>query len=559
MAESILETSWIEDGIADSEKDAIQEIVDMAAFHDGITKSVLALDWYEDGVSETELRAIRYLDAIAGDDEPAAEIVASLAWFVDGVSESDVYAMRNILLISQDDGASARRIVAMPFISTLEPADIAAIRSLSSMAYFQSRGFEYVMARDSLSDGITDAQSPIVAMLYGVYKINPGLMDTLLDPNLTTIERRMISLPLTGSVDLVIVRTRPGAARSMDLLEYAARTSEELMGEPLPTNFVGLLFEDAVSGGFAGTNFGTHITILPKYDVDDDSREANFAPHSIAHEVAHYYWSGNADWVDEGAADFMASAIENRRIGESIGVTNDPCPYANSIDELEEIAPERGSVEFRCNYSLGERLFVDMRHALGDESVWAALRSLYLASEIDNDPDDGRRGARVGVEHVREAFQINKESNGNGAATVLARWYDGGVEHDLSRLDPSAYDPSLPNINGRIDQAYITLNPDGTPVSMFSTSDVAGYVWLNLEYSYNVGGAPRETTLEIVEFYEDGFEFKRRRYTISAQSAYIGGTSWYSIGANPPAPGRYWVYVYDGARKVAEVQYEVTP
>ena len=264
LAESILETSWIEDGIADSEKDAIQEIVDMAAFHDGITKSVLALDWYEDGVSETELRAIRYLDAIAGDDEPAAEIVASLAWFVDGVSESDVYAMRNIRLISQDDGASARRIVAMPFISTLEPADIAAIRSLSSMAYFQSRGFEYVMARDSLSDGITDAQSPIVAMLYGVYKINPGLMDTLLDPNLTTIERRMISLPLTGSVDLVIVRTRPGAARSMDLLEYAARTSEELMGEPLPTNFVGLLFEDAVSGGFAGTNFGTHITIRSK-------------------------------------------------------------------------------------------------------------------------------------------------------------------------------------------------------------------------------------------------------------------------------------------------------
>ena len=533
-------------------------MVDMAAFHTGITQSVLALDWYADGVGETELRAIRYLDAIAGDDEPAAEIVASLAWFVDGVSESDVYAMRNIRLISQDDTSSARQIAAMPFLSTLEPADIAAIRSLASMAYFQSRGFEYVMARVSLSEGITDAQSHIVAMLYGVYKINPSLVDTLLDPSLTTTERRMISLPLTGNVELVIVRTSPGAARSMDLLEYAARTSEELMGEPLPTNFVGLLFGDAVSGGFAGTNFGTHITIRSKYDVDDDSHEANFAPHSIAHEVAHYYWSGNADWVDEGAADFMASAIENRRVGESIGVTNDPCAYANSIDELEEIAPERGSVEFRCNYSLGERLFVDMRRALGDESVWAGLRSLYLASELDDDPDDGRRGVKVGVEHMREAFQIN-ESNGSDAAAVLSRWYDGGAERDLSRLDLSAPDPSLPNINGRIDQAYITLNPDGTPASTFSTKDVTGYVWLNLEYSYNVSGAPRETALEIVEFYEDGFEFKRRRYAVSAQSSYIGGTSWYSVGSNPPAPGRYWVYVYDGARKVAEVQYEVTP
>ena len=27
---------------------------------------------------------------------------------------------------------------------------------------------------------------------------------------------------------------------------------------------------------------------------------------------------------------------------------------------------------------------------------------------------------------------------------------------------------------------------------------------------------------------------------------------------NPARPGRYWVYMYDGDRKVAEVAYEVT-
>ena len=41
--------------------------------------------------------------------------------------------------------------------------------------------------------------------------------------------------------------------------------------------------------------------------------EAENAGSVIAHEVAHYYWSGNADWVDEGAADFMASIIEGAR------------------------------------------------------------------------------------------------------------------------------------------------------------------------------------------------------------------------------------------------------
>ena len=72
---------------------------------------------------------------------------------------------------------------------------------------------------------------------------------------------------------------------------------EEYMGEPFPSTFVAILYENAVSGAFAGTNFGTHIAILPKYDVDGSSYEAESAISVIAHEVAHYYWSGNAGWV----------------------------------------------------------------------------------------------------------------------------------------------------------------------------------------------------------------------------------------------------------------------
>ena len=68
--------------------------------------------------------------------------------------------------------------------------------------------------------------------------------------------------------------------------------------------------------------------------------------------------------------------------------------------------------------------------------------------------------------------------------------------------------------------------------------------------------------LEIVEYFEDGFEFRRRSGKLTAEDRYIGGTSWWSVGLPPSRkwyPGRYWVYVYAGERKVAEVQYEVTP
>ena len=65
--------------------------------------------------------------------------------------------------------------------------------------------------------------------------------------------------------------------------------------------------------------------------------------------------------------------------------------------------------------------------------------------------------------------------------------------------------------------------------------------------------------LDVVEFYEDGFEFSRDSVEITAESQYIGSGSSVTVGSDNWAPGRYWVYLYDGDRKVAHLQYEVTP
>ena len=194
---------------------------------------------------------------------------------------------------------------------------------------------------------------------------------------------------------------------------------------------------------------------------------------------------------------------------------------------------------------------------LGDEKFRQGFRALYLASEIEDDADD-RRGTAVGIEHVREAFRSDDEAE----STVIARWYNGTEPYDLSRLDPSPVDPGLSGINGRIDEAYIATGTDGPGVTVFSAQDVADWIYLTLKYSYKVSGATREVPLEIVEYYEDGFEFSRRSHTLSAEARYIDGASWFSVGQSPSrkwAPGHYVVYVYAGERKVAEVEYEVTP
>ena len=212
--------------------------------------------------------------------------------------------------------------------------------------------------------------------------------------------------------------------------------------------------------------------------------------------------------------------------------------------------------EFGCNYSLGERLYVDMSRSIGEDAIWRGLRDLYARSLAEDDADD-LKGNAVSIEHVRKAFQ-----SAPGAAVSIARWYDGTEDYDISQLDTGPVDPTLPSISGHIDEAYIATVTDGPAVSGFSTQEVSDWVYLTLKYSYNVSGGPHEVPLEIVEFYEDGFEFSRRSGELTAEARYIGGTAWFSVGTSPSqqwAPGRYWVYVYEGERKVAEVQYEVAP
>ena len=555
VASAVVALEWMHDGVDATEVTAIRELSYIANRDAQVGLSLISLDWVEDGLDGTEVEAIDWVGNITATG--VASSVLSLDWVQDGVEAGEITTIQHLSYLANREPAAAQRIVLMPFLESIEPADTPAIESLWQLAAHDAELFHSIMSHATMLNGITDELAPLVATLEGVAKTDPGLANVVLDPGKVALEKRTIALPLSGDMALIIMRTGPGAARSMDLLEDGVRDAEEFMGVPLPTSFVGLLFERAVTGSFAGTNFGTHIAILPKYDVDDGSREAEFASQSIAHEVAHYYWNGNADWIDEGAAELMAAVSESRRTGRPVGATNYPCAYADNIAGLVSLEARRGAAEFRCNYSLGERLFVDLYATLGDEKFRERFRSLYLASEVE-DGDDNRRGTSVDIAHLREAFS----SAGDGPETVIARWYAGGEPYDLSRLDSRPVDPSLPSINGMIDEAYVTTSPDGPPTSEFSAGEISDWVYLTLKYSYDVSGDPREVEIDIVEYYEDGFSFRRRSTTLTAEAKYIGGTSWFSVGAYRPrkwATGRYFVYVYAGERKIAGVEYEVTP
>ena len=554
IAKSVVSLAWVKDGIEEVEAEAINWLRNIGS--EEVAAAVVSLGWVEDGIEEAEVIAIEYLSYVANEDSATARLlvsfnwvrdvvgpleadgirwisnfvtpeiaasVAGLNWVSDGVTGLEVQLIEELSYLSNAHPVQAMKIVGMQFLESVDPPDLAAVEALSDLSAFRPEDFEIVISHPTVQDGITDDEAKIAATLFGVSRFGPKLLNTLLDPDQVSLEERVLDLPLAGETLLAIIRIGPGTERSMDLLDHAVRHAEEFMASPFPTGYVGWLVGDAVTPTFAGNNFGTNITTLPQYD----SELAEAAGALVAHEVAHYYWSGNSAWVDEGIADLMASVSENARTGQPVEVTNSPCGYVRTIVELEslDISSDDGADSaFGCNYSLGERLFVDLYRRLGKEVFRQGLRGLYLNS-IARGVDEAQEGMEVGISDVRAAFR----DDGGGDATVdvvAARWYEGTEPYDNSAQDTGQPNPLLRTINGRIHLAYLAATREGPPISTISVGAIDDRLWLLIRWTYTVG-SDTEVPLELVHYYEDGFEFGHRSVSFAADARHNDSLWWW--------------------------------
>ena len=245
----------------------------------------------------------------------------------------------------------------MPFLETVEPSDIAAVTGLLDVVRYGggTRQLMVLMAQPNLRDGISDSEAKVVATLGSVDAYGPWLLPVLFDPEVVMIEERQVELPLAGQVELALIRTEPGAARTMDVLEHSVRTVEELLQVPLPTRYVGVLFGDVVEQGAPAQNFTTHIGMLARYDVDQDHYTADYSAILMTHEVAHYYWMDNSSWLDEGLSSLMGVIAEHTRSGRPLEPVSRLCREARHIITLYRLWQDEFA--FECYYSLSERFF----------------------------------------------------------------------------------------------------------------------------------------------------------------------------------------------------------
>ena len=418
LIEGMLEISWVQDDITAEEGKAIGYLYRAIRWAPGISDELLAYPWVGDGVTADETTALRYLYQAGRHVDELADRLVVKPWVQDDITADEAAVIRDLYLTAraQDEAlepatnAKALQLVDMPFLESVERADAPAMESLRRLEGNNTARFLEVMSHPTLRDGITDEEAKIVALLWGTNTYKPEYVDDLLTQSGIFVEEKTIQLPLSGEVLLAVFRHRDQVTPSIDYLEHSVTFMEEIMANPLPVNYVALFFTDAIPEDVGGKFFRTHIGAKPDYDLVGATRwkRRTDTPFAIAHEVAHYYWRGNKwDWTDEGLAVFLATLSENRRTGFPVEARKRPCSSAATIGELEAMfSEETGTEGSSCNYPLGEAIFLDLYHSLGEDTFSQGLRRLYL-KDLHDDPTDGCEGTQLRICHLISAFKTN--------------------------------------------------------------------------------------------------------------------------------------------------------
>ena len=181
-----------------------------------------------------------------------ARSIQEFPWVQDGLSDIERQATDELAYIGVENIAHLRAAVAMPFLRTLDTADLLAIRAMKTLAYRDL--LAGLLEHPTVRLGINDAQLTRIAAAGAFYdEVNMG---KVLDPAQTTVETWSGSTALTPNLRISIVRASEGPPETTDAVTEAVEFVEQVMQLPLPTDHVVLVMDDAaVPQAFAGSNF----------------------------------------------------------------------------------------------------------------------------------------------------------------------------------------------------------------------------------------------------------------------------------------------------------------
>ena len=207
-ASAIKSLSWVADGIDDAERENVQQLAYLAAMRPSVFDALIEQSWVADGVDDAErevlgnvravadsdedaalkLLALPFLDAIDSADGPTTDSLASFvtsdpssvmlvfnalvekSWVADGLDEVEIGIVGNIRVIADNDGSAALRLLALPFLDAIDPADVPTVESLGSFVTSSPSNalpvFNALMEKSWVVDGLDKVEIRIVGNIH---------------------------------------------------------------------------------------------------------------------------------------------------------------------------------------------------------------------------------------------------------------------------------------------------------------------------------------------------------------------------------------------------------
>lgn len=433
-------------------------------------EAALGLPWIRNDIHETEYEALDRLGCL--DTPQPANLYAALntPWVQDNTSETEYDIIDSLCALDFDATEVVFQLLSMPFLLSPDTTDALAIRGMEELA---DEGRLAALTDHAIfQDGVTDDETTLIA---GVGTLrDTDEIQRVLNPGGAAIETVSLGTELTPHLKISIIRTdsqsRPGTVESVrDAVEFV----ENAVGPALPVDHVIIMLNDlAVAEKYAGTNFGFAYSYKPKYEAAQGTFEWRHLQTGFVHETAHYFWTGNENWIDEGLANIVEYQF-GLQMGLSHGQlqTKRKSCEAHDLEMLSEWDPDRADVDrYHCVYYLGQPLFYDLLVSMGAETFTSSLREYYRLSlevqEEDRTP---------GIAEVRKAFAgqdaiIDRHWSGKMNAPEN-RPFDEGYErtnHDLIQWEqyPTFVD-GVVEPKGVLLGDSILVSRDATEISAF--------------------------------------------------------------------------------------------
>ena len=491
--------------------------------------------------------------------------ITGLPWVSDGLTTAELLTKGWLGELQEHNPALVSALTRMPFLQDHTPGDLQAIQTLTLISAGTSRiapnpeDATAIATYAAFADGggIDNTEAKIIAVTSIPY-LSGGTDLVFLLADYGTVEEANTVGQYGNQVNFAIIRLLTSRQNSELMLSATTATqdAETLMGQALPTNFVGILVADLPD--FEAANNSIHIQVDAGYDgtYTDRSRQ-----RTVAHEIAHYWWGaggvpGHEDWIAEGVASYVgAYSVKQRTTYSTLSTGYYPCSYYRTVEHLRADNPQYTlSYGSLCNYSLGGDLFINLDRNMSDASFATALRSLHqrLSSYKDDEIDQGLS--------LMSAFcpqcLLPVASLGDVGHT-LARRYGEKIFTDSSA--PSG------SITGLGSAQTARIQDDSGANHQYGIAEVSASSpdqrrWLTVTFS-DVSNPPETVMVAVRQYHEDRYPYysfwqERKVYSVD-------GRAWFYVSLGNPIRrpiGHHWVYVYnDSGQKIAEAEYQVLP